>query len=80
MTETRSGARRCSKYSAVMIETIDADEAWWPPTFTPDGVRAHPVGVVDDRRREPQHAVLHRLERPLAMCRVLACVLHGTPP
>src|SRR5689334_23169985 len=21
-----------------MIETIDADDAWWPPTFTPDGV------------------------------------------
>ena len=26
------------EYSAVMIETIDADEAWWPPTFTPEGV------------------------------------------
>jgi hypothetical protein len=21
-----------------MIEAIDADDAWWPPTFTPDGV------------------------------------------
>ena len=21
-----------------MMLTIDADEAWWPPTFTPDGV------------------------------------------
>ena len=21
-----------------MIETIDADDDWWPPTFTPDGV------------------------------------------
>ena len=44
-----------------MIETIDADDAWWPPTFTPDGVCADPVGVVDDRRRQPQHAVLDRV-------------------
>src|ERR1044072_4758393 len=21
-----------------MIDAIDADDAWWPPTFTPDGV------------------------------------------
>jgi hypothetical protein len=21
-----------------MMLTIDADDAWWPPTFTPDGV------------------------------------------
>ena len=21
-----------------MIDTIEADEAWWPPTFTPEGV------------------------------------------
>ena len=39
-----------------MIATIDADEAWWPPTFTPDARRAHLVGVVDDARRQPQHA------------------------
>ena len=38
LTETRSGPRRCAKYSAVMIETIDADDAWWPPTFTPEAV------------------------------------------
>ena len=25
--------------------------------------RAHPVGVIDDRRREPEHAGLDRLER-----------------
>ena len=36
LTDTRSGARRCSNQSAVMIETIDADEAWWPPTLTPE--------------------------------------------
>ena len=36
MTETRSGARRCANQSAVMIETIEALEAWWPPTFTPE--------------------------------------------
>jgi hypothetical protein len=38
LTDTRSGPRRCAKYSAVMTETIEADEAWWPPTFTPDRV------------------------------------------
>ncbi len=27
LTETRSGARMCSKYNAVMIETTDAQEA-----------------------------------------------------
>ena len=37
-TETRSDARRCAIQSAVMIETIDADDAWWAPTFTLDGV------------------------------------------
>src|SRR6478735_6919787 len=38
LTETRSGARRCANHRAVMTLTIDADDAWWPPTFTPDGV------------------------------------------
>ena len=38
LTATRSGARRCSKYSAVMIPTIEADDASWPPTLTPDDV------------------------------------------
>src|SRR6476661_287434 len=38
LTETRSGARRCANHSAVMTLTIDADDAWWPPTFTPEGV------------------------------------------
>ena len=37
-TETRSGARRCSNQSAVMIPTIEADEASWPPTLTPEEV------------------------------------------
>ncbi len=36
MTETRSGARRCANQSAVMIEIIEALEAWCPPTFTPE--------------------------------------------
>src|SRR5436853_1585270 len=37
-TDTRSAARRCRKYSADMMLIIDADDAWCPPTFTPDGV------------------------------------------
>ena len=32
------GARRCSNHSAVMMLTIEADDAWCPPTFTPDAV------------------------------------------
>ena len=33
-TATRSSGRSAWKYSAVMIETMEAQEAWWPPTFT----------------------------------------------
>src|SRR3954453_17870100 len=35
LTLTRSGASSTPKYKAVMSDTIDALEAWWPPTFTP---------------------------------------------
>src|SRR3954470_22878159 len=38
LTDTRSGARRWWKDSAVMMLTSEADEAWWPPPFTPLGV------------------------------------------
>jgi hypothetical protein len=37
LTETRSSARSASNHSAVMSETIDALDAWWPPTLIPDG-------------------------------------------
>ncbi len=46
-----------------MMLTIEAEEAWWPPTLTPDGRLPHAVGVVDDARGEPEHAVLHRFEQ-----------------
>ena len=36
MTETRSSARSSENQSAVIRLTIEALEAWWPPTFTPD--------------------------------------------
>jgi hypothetical protein len=44
-----------------MIPTIDADDAWWPPTFTsPDGRSLsrgrHPP-------RQPQHPPLDLLQR-----------------
>ena len=45
-----------------MMLTIDADDAWWPPTFTPDAVVRTLFGVVDDPRGEPQHPRLDRLE------------------
>ncbi len=38
MTDTRSCARRCPNHSEVMIETIDAEDAWCPPTFIPPGL------------------------------------------
>ena len=38
LTETRSPACSCPKYSAVMIDTIEAHEAWCPPTFNPLGL------------------------------------------
>src|SRR5436190_2807498 len=37
LTDTRSGASRCANHSAVMRLTIEALDAWWPPTFTPEG-------------------------------------------
>src|SRR6056297_1865474 len=39
-TATLSSPDRCPNHSAVMIDTIDADDAWWPPTLiamSPDG-------------------------------------------
>ena len=36
LTDTRSGASRNANHSAVISDTIDALEAWWPPTFTPE--------------------------------------------
>ena len=38
LTDTRSGDCRGPNHSEVMIDTIDADEAWWPPTFIPGGL------------------------------------------
>src|SRR4051794_12683318 len=35
LTLTRSGASRWANHSAVISDTIEALEAWWPPTFTP---------------------------------------------
>src|SRR3954470_7238396 len=35
-TDTRSSARNSENHSAVMRLTIDALDAWWPPTFTPE--------------------------------------------
>src|SRR5918998_1789832 len=35
-TETRSSARSSENQSAVIRLTIDALDAWWPPTFTPE--------------------------------------------
>src|SRR5687768_16857688 len=37
-TETRSPDCSCSNHSEVMMETIDAHDAWCPPTFMPPGL------------------------------------------
>ncbi len=37
-TATRSSGLRMPKYSADRIAVIEAEEAWWPPTFTPSGL------------------------------------------
>src|ERR671914_187805 len=36
LTDTRSSARSSLNQSAVIRLTIDALDAWWPPTFTPE--------------------------------------------
>jgi len=36
-TDTRSPGCSWSNHNEVTIDTIDAHEAWWPPTFSPDG-------------------------------------------
>jgi hypothetical protein len=41
-----------------MIETIEADEAWWPPTLMPSCLGADVVGVVDHPVRQPQQPLL----------------------
>ena len=40
LTATLSAPPRWPNHSAVMIPTIDADEAWWPPTLISPGGRS----------------------------------------
>ena len=58
LTETRSTDRSSVNHRAVMIEAIDALDAWCPPTLTPEAVATDPVGVVDHRGGEPAHPLL----------------------
>ena len=81
LTDTRSGASRYANHSAVISDTIDALEAWWPPTFTPDRLGRTLVGVVDDRRRQPQHPLLHAVQHgELDGRRALGLDRHRTTP
>jgi hypothetical protein len=41
-----------------MIVTIEAQEAWCPSHLQPRRVHPYPVGVVDDRRRQPEDPIL----------------------
>ena len=40
MTATTSVGRSVLKYSAVSKLTAEAEDAWWPPTFSPSLARA----------------------------------------
>ena len=40
LTATLSPSRRCPNHSDVMIEIIDADDAWWPPTLMSPAARS----------------------------------------
>ena len=76
LTDTRSGASRCANHSAVISETIDALEAWWPPTLIPLGFRPHAVGVVDDGGGQPQDAALDLVEDVEVGLRSVGAGLH----
>jgi hypothetical protein len=56
LTATRSSGLSAEKYSAVMIDTIEADEAWCPPTLIDPSILGpdEMVGVVDHPVRQPQ--------------------------
>ena len=45
-----------------MIDTTEAEEAWWPPTFTPEDAARHLVGVMDHARSQPEHPLLDPVE------------------
>src|SRR5690349_6241353 len=37
LTDTRSSGDSSANHSAAMMSTMEAEDAWWPPTFTPPG-------------------------------------------
>ena len=81
MTDTRSGASRNANHSAVISDTIDALDAWWPPTLTPERFGRTWLAWWTIAVAEPQHALLHAVEdgeldgaRPLGLDR------HDTNP
>jgi hypothetical protein len=49
--------------SAVASVTIDADDAWWPPTLSSSSLRPLAVREVDDPDRQPEHTSLDRRQR-----------------
>ena len=63
LTDTRSSRCSWSNHSAVMIDTIDALEAWWPPTFRPDGLGRTRLAWSTIAVGQPQHPLLDRAER-----------------
>ena len=45
-----------------MIAVIDAQLAWWPPTFSPSALSREVVGVVDGPGRQPAQPVVDQLQ------------------
>jgi hypothetical protein len=55
LTATRSSGLSAEKYSAVMIDTIEADEAWCPPTLIPSTLGRMIVGIVASSSATESH-------------------------
>ena len=61
-TATLSSPLRWPNHRAVMMPTIDAELAWWPPTLISCPAAALVVGVVDHPHRQPQDPLLDLLQ------------------
>ena len=46
-----------------MRVTTEADDAWWPPTFSPSTLGPDVVGVMDHPDGEPEHFLFDRVQR-----------------
>ncbi len=68
LTATRSSARSQRRYSADMIDTTDADDAWWPPTLSPStfGRTAFASWIIRAASHRTRSATASSGDRPAA--------------